>query len=1544
MKKSPYYSALTPDTTGTLHDFTNESDNCGMGAIANINGIPSFDILNKAVESVCNMTHRGGVDADMKTGDGSGILSQIPRKLFKKEAEKLGAKVENADDLAVGVFFLPNDNEAASKQIIALAEEALAGRNIPIIGWREVPVAREELGKKAQKSCPNIFHLIASRPDGMDGLKFERELYLVRRMVEHGTEDIENFYIPSFSSRLISYKGLAMPATLRAFYLDMQNPDFETAIAVYHQRFSTNTFPAWPLGQPFRMMAHNGEINTVRGNRNWMRSREEFFESEIWGEDIELVKNLVSDKESDSASLDHCLELLTLSGREIEHAMCMLVPPAYVNDNEISEELFDFYQYHRSFAEPWDGPAGLVFTDGVKVCAGLDRNGLRPSRYALFEDGLLYVGSEIGCIECDEQKIIAKGRLGPGQTVVANTATGKLELDREVKERLAKQAPYGRWVDENQVQLKDYVSHEATVPTEDYDEVKISRMQLANAISEEELDMVFPPMIKGAQEAVFSMGCDIPLAVLSTYPRLLYTYFKQLFAQVTNPPIDPIREWAVMSLSAGLGAEKNILGETPEHAKVLNLESAILLEQEMDRIKQMDEYGFVNRVIDTTWAFTEGAEGLQPAIERVCAEVEKAVDEGIDVLILSDKKASIERVAIPALMVTGAVHYHLNRVKKRMRASIVVETAEAKDTHTIAMLFGFGATAVCPYLGYATVRQVVANDSKGKLGEDMTPEKAMTNYRKALEKGLLKIMSKMGISVLNSYQGAQIFEAVGIGKEVMDICFTGCQSRIGGIGFLEIAEESMIRHKAAYTDILEGGVASETPLPIGDPGYNRYRKQGERHSLTTDVIKNFHTYVKSGKAEDYEGYVKATIETHPITIKDLVEFVPAEGGSIPLEEVESIEVIRKRFTTAAMSMGALSPEAHETLAIAMNRIGAKSDSGEGGEDPVRFQPYPNGDLARSAIKQVASGRFGVSAYYLVNADELEIKMAQGAKPGEGGQLPGHKVNGIIARLRNTQPGVQLISPPPHHDIYSIEDLAQLIHDLKEVNPKARVTVKLVSEAGVGTIAAGVAKASADTILISGHDGGTAASPLSSTKHTGLPWELGLAEAQQTLVLNNLRNLVTLRTDGGMKNGKDIVTGAILGAEEFNFGTIAMIAMGCVYVRKCHLNNCPVGVATTDPKWRAKFKGSPDHVVNFFNGVAQETREIMARLGVRKLDDLIGRPEFLKQRHVPDHPKANSLDLAPVLKDVIDQTAEAFEIPKESISRIRTEDRNDGIHKPALDIQIIEDIKEQQKITDFSELADRGPIELSYKVVNTDRNLGTRLSGAVAMAHGKEGLPCGSIVLNLTGSAGQSLGTFLSHGIQINIVGEGNDYVGKGMSGGRITVKPHAGVKFEAHENSIVGNTCLYGATSGRAFFNGRAGERFAVRNSGAHAVVEGVGDHGCEYMTNGLIVILGTTGKNFGAGMSGGTAYVYDEDGVFQSRTNTEMVVALPVVREKDKEEAKALIEDHAKFTGSPRAKELLAEWEKTCKKLIRVIPKTKASLEAAEEQHEAASTPKANA
>ncbi len=1528
---SPYHPDFTPDSSATLHSFGNERDNCGMGAIAHLGGKRSYEIIERAIDSVCNMTHRGAIDADGKTGDGSGILTQIPRQLFSRELDKLGYKINHIDDLAIGVFFLPADDAAVAKSIQEAAVSLAKGRGITFLGWREVPVQPNELGKLAAASQPNIQHLLLAKPTDWDGDQFERQLYLVRRSLERQFAEVPNFYIPTLSGRLLSYKGLAMPATLQAFYSDLQDSDFQVSLALYHQRFSTNTFPAWPLGQPFRMMCHNGEINTVRGNRNWWASREEFFEHEVWGSDVDLLKDVMSGKESDSSSLDHALEILVLSGRPLEHAMCMLVPPAFRHDLELSEEVRDFFHYHRSFAEPWDGPAGLVFTDGTKVCASLDRNGLRPSRYTLTEDGLLIIGSESGTSPVPDGDISSRGRLGPGQMISANTETGELLFDQEIKNSLAAKQNYGKWVDENRVELKKFVSHNAHSPTCEYNAVELSQHQVAQGVTAEDLDMIFPPMVKGSQEAVFSMGDDIPLAPLSRYPRLLFTYFKQLFAQVTNPPIDPIREWAVMTLAAGLGRERNILSESPEHGRILHLESAILFEQEIEYIKEREAHGFKTAVLDTTFAVEDGAFGLRTAVEALCKAAEKAVDDGAEILILSDKKLCSVRAAMPSLMVTGAVHHYLTKKRKRLRASLVIETGEARDTHQLACLFGYGATAVCPYLGYATARAILNDEKlnkKHKFPEDLTPEIAMANYRKALEKGLLKIMSKMGISVLNSYQGAQTFEALGVGAEVVDFCFTGTITRIGGVGFNEIAHETLTRHQTAFAE------PTSEPLDLGDPGYNRYRKTGEAHAISTDVISNLHTFVKNNKKEDYDDYVKASLENNPITIKDLLEFRLEDAKAIPLEEVEPASEIVKRFTTAAMSLGALSPEAHETLAIAMNRLGGKSDSGEGGEDTRRFEPYPNGDLARSAIKQVASGRFGVSAHYLVNCDEIEIKMAQGAKPGEGGQLPGHKVNSLIARLRNTQPGVQLISPPPHHDIYSIEDLAQLIHDLKEVNPAARITVKLVAEAGVGTVAAGVAKACADNILVSGHDGGTAASPLSSTKHCGLPWELGIAEAQQTLVMNNLRERVVLRTDGGFRTGRDVVIGAMLGAEQFNFGTIAMIAMGCVYVRKCHLNNCPVGVATTNPKWRAKFKGTADHVVNFMMGVAEEAREHMASLGIRTIEEMIGHTHHLRQREVPDHPKAATVDLSKVLREAV---------PADGGKRYRTHERNVGIHKPALDLQILDDLRAHTNTAagdnPAQQLMDSAPFEKTYPVVNTDRNIGTRLSGRIAEVYGNHDLPPETIKLSFTGSAGQSFGTFLCNGVQLTLIGEGNDYVGKGMAGGSIIVHPPQEMSgdYQPADNSIVGNTLLYGATGGELFVNGRAGERFCVRNSGATAVCEGVGDHGCEYMTNGLVAILGLTGKNFGAGMSGGVAYVLDLDGQFQSRLNPEMVVALPVARQIDIDEAQSLIEAHFKKTGSPRAKELLADWEKTLHRLLRVIPKDRHTLELEEAKHESA-------
>ncbi|TAG07091.1 MAG: glutamate synthase large subunit, partial [Verrucomicrobia bacterium] len=1408
-----FYHPSTPQISGSLHRFSEEHDNCGMGAIAQIHGKRSHMILDFALTSVCCMTHRGAVDADQKTGDGSGVLTQIPHPLFSEIAREMGHKISDPEMLAVGVFFFPMGDDASREKIAGWVADVLKNRGITALGWRDVPVNPDALGKIALVSRPRIQHLLMIRPEGMSADAFERKLYICRREIEHHAREIHGFYMPSFSSRLISYKALAMPAALRAFYLDFSNPAYETAIALYHQRFSTNTFPAWPLGQPFRMMCHNGEINTVEGNRNWMTSREEFFASPVWGEDIQWVKNLIREGESDSASLDHALELLILSGRSPEHAMSMLVPPAYRYDADIKPEVRAFYQFIRSFSEPWDGPAGLVFTDGTKLCASLDRNGLRPSRYKLTSDGLLYIGSEAGAVIIDDATVVHKGRLGPGQMLSANTATGELLNDSDIKTALAKQQPYATWIADHRLELNQFVTPDPLLPEDEFSELELAQNQIVQGISTEELDMVFPPMMKSAQEAVFSMGDDIPLAVLSTQPRNLYTYFKQLFAQVTNPPIDPIREWAVMSLAAGLGAERNLLEETPEHCRTISLESAILFEHELEKIKHLEEHGFPSTLLDCTWPAEDGAAGLKKRLDQLCLEAEAAITKDHQLLILSDRATSSLRIPIPALLAVGTVHHHLNYIRQRMRASLVLETGEVRDVHQIACCFGFGATAICPYLGYATVRQLItASDAKTKFG-DLTLKMAISNYRKALEKGLLKIMSKMGISVLNSYQGAQTFEAIGIGEDVVKFSFSGVSSKIGGIGFEHIAEESITRHQRAFETI-----DSNKPINLGDPGYNRYRKAGERHAFTTEVIKNFHTYVKSGRPEDYDEYVRMSLETKPVGIKDLFQFVPKSTGAVELESVEPMEQIRRRFTTAAMSLGALSPEAHETLAIAMNRIGGKSDSGEGGEDPVRYRPYANGDFARSAIKQVASGRFGVSAFYLVNADELEIKMAQGAKPGEGGQLPGHKVNALIARLRNTQPGVQLISPPPHHDIYSIEDLAQLIHDLKEVNPQARVTVKLVAEAGVGTVAAGCAKASADNILISGHEGGTGASPLSSTKHAGSPWELGLAEAQQTLLINNLRDRVLLRTDGGIRNGRDVVIAAILGAEQFNFGTTAMIAMGCVYVRKCHLNTCPVGIATTNPKFRAKFKGTPEMVINYFDAVAQEAREIMAELGVHSLDELIGRTEFLVQREVPGHPKANTLDLRPLLKDVVPELAAQTGRSVDEISRICTKTRNDGLAPKALDLQILADLEKALLGTDpeaspeyglgsvtasqlqaLRMLPDRAAPELRYDVVNTDRNIGTRLSGRIAEVYGQAGLVKDSIKIICRGSAGQSFGCFLVNGVHLELFGEANDYVGKGMSGGAIALRVTDGAGFEAAANTICGNTCLYGATGGVLF-------------------------------------------------------------------------------------------------------------------------------------------------
>ena len=1254
------------------------------------------------------------------------------------------------------------------------------------------------------------------------------------------------------------------------------------------------------------MMAHNGEINTVRGNRNWLRSRASDFFAECWEGEEDLLKDLVDAHSSDSASLDQALELLVLSGRDPTHAMAMLVPSAYGIDPTTSKELQNFYEFHECFSEPWDGPAALVFTDGRTIGASLDRNGLRPSRFKLTEDGTFALGSEVGIIAIDDAKVIQKGRLAPGEMLAIDVVKGTIRFNDEIKAELAARQPYGEWLKAR----KGLTSHAPQPPKEELDILGLSQKQAAFGVTKEEIDFALVPMVQKGEETVYSMGDDVSLSVLSTRPRLLNHYFKQLFAQVTNPPIDPIRERAVMSLDVVLGWQRNWLGETPEHANVVHLKSPFLFENELETLKGLTD--FKHRVLDTTWLASEGPGGLKKALDRLCYEAEAAVNDHVRILILSDRAVDHERVAVPALLATGAVHHHLNRKQVRMSLSIVVETGEARDTHQVATLFGFGASAICPYIAFDTIQEALEADKTAKKPalEGFDFAKALSNYRKGLEKGTLKIMSKMGISVLSSYTGAQIFEAIGIGKEVMDFAFTGSPSQISGIGFNEIAEEAIARHTAGFGAAIPETDAANQGIDLGDPGYYRPRQKGEMHAVTGPVIKNFHTFVKSGKSEDYASYVKAQLENTPVALKDMLEFVPSSDGPISIDEVEPIEDIRVRFTTAAMSLGAISPEAHEALAIAMNRIGGKSDSGEGGEDPKRFKPYENGDWANSKIKQVASGRFGVTAEYLANAWELEIKMAQGAKPGEGGQLPAMKVNRMIARLRHTTPGVMLISPPPHHDIYSIEDLAQLIHDLKEANPRARVCVKLVAESGVGTVAAGVAKANADIILVSGHDGGTGASPISSIKHAGMPWELGLAEAQQVLMLNGLRERVTLRTDGGLRNGMDIVKAAILGAEEYNFGTIALIALGCVYVRQCHLNNCPVGVATTDPKFRSKFKGKPEYVVNFFNSVAEEVRAIMATLGVAKLDDLIGRTQFLRQREVPGHKKANLLDLKPILRDVGKDLGH-------DAPRICKMNRNDGLDEHPLDDKIIQAAS--------IAISDKRKVQpLRYKIQNTFRNIGTKLSGQIALHHGNHGLPDGTVDITCEGSAGQSFATFLCGGVKLTLVGEANDYVGKGLCGGEIIIKPGTRVNanFKTWENSIMGNTVMYGATSGRLYAAGRAGERFCVRNSGATAVVEGIGDHGCEYMTGGLVAVLGEFGKNFGAGMSGGVAYLLDEKEMFEKLHNPEMIKGDKLSDPEDINQLKKLIFDHFERTDSQRSKAILADWAAYEGQFIKVTSK----------------------
>ena len=1456
----------------------NEKDACGVGFIANRFGSRSHEIIEMATRAVTNLTHRGAVAADAKTGDGAGILTQIPGKLFQKHLEKLGVHLDTITDLGVGMIFLPRYDQNAQAQGRALVEKTLQQYGVPLLGWRSVPINTASLGAKALETLPEIQQVLVGRSEQLTDDDFERRLYLICKELEHrvAAAALDEFHIASFSHRTIVYKGLLVAPQLVQFYLDLKDSDFQAALAVFHQRYSTNTSSTWMLAQPFHTLAHNGEINTLMGNQNWMRAREADLQSPLWNEHIQKLVPIINKRGSDSMSLDNVLELLTHSDRGIMHAMMCLMPEAYEQIPDMPDALKACYEYLSCISEPWDGPAAVAFTDGVVVGASLDRNGLRPARYKVAEDGTVVMGSEVGIIELDESCIVEKGRLGPGQMIAVDTAKGELLKDSEIKHSIANQKPYAEWVQKGTVTLPTgKTSSYATTKTVP-DQLPIH--QKAFGYMTEDIERFIKPMITEAKEAVGSMGDDTPPAVISRHPRLLYSYFKQRFAQVTNPPIDSIRERLVMSLTTHLGRQHSLLTETPAHARLIRLPSPILTDTDLQALRELDIPDFQVVTLSVCFPVGSGKQGLEDALETLCQRASEAIDAGKTLLVLSDKDVNSDFAPIPMVLAVGAVHHHLIREGKRMRASLIAETGDAREEHHFAVLLGYGASAINPYLALSTIVQLAED---GEL-EELTAEKAIEIYKATVEKGILKIMAKMGISTVSSYHGAQIFEALGINATVIDKCFTGTASRLSGIGFAEIAAEALHFHAKAFS-------GSDSDVSLEEAGYFRFRRNGEFHAYNPTMFKALHKFVKGGKSEDYDKYATAVESGELSSLRDLLAFKPSTP--IPIEEVEPAENIVRRFTTGSMSFGALSRETHETLAIAMNRLGAKSGSGEGGENSERFKRQPNGDLASSAIKQVASGRFGVTPTYLASAKELEIKMAQGSKPGEGGQIPGHKVTAEIASLRHSTPGVPLISPPPHHDIYSIEDLAQLIYDLKQANPQAKVAVKLVSEFLIGTIASGVVKGYADVIQVSGHEGGTGASPLSSIKNAGTPWELGLAETQRALVQNELRERVVLRADGGMRSGRDIVIAAMLGAEEYGFGTIAMVATGCVMARQCHLNTCPVGVATQDPALRAKYPGTPEMVVNFMLGVANEVRAILANLGHRCLNDVIGRPELLQPIDLADYPKAATLDLSEILTSA-DTTG--------TQPRYHLQERNNREEIP-LDDQIIEDAAEA--------ITQKTSIQLSYPIRNTNRTVGARLSGEIAVRYGDAGLPDRTIQCDFEGSAGQSFGAFCISGVQFVLTGEANDYVGKGMAGGELIVKPAPTASFQTYENTIIGNTVLYGATGGALYAAGSAGERFCVRNSGATAVVEGVGDHGCEYMTAGVVVILGETGRNFGAGMSGGTAYVLDEKRQFEKKYNSDIKLE-KVTGETDIKNLMALIQNHAAYTGSQHAENILTNWE----------------------------------
>ncbi len=1507
-----------------------ERDACGVGFVAHVGGRRSHDVLALGLQALANLAHRGAVSADGKTGDGAGVLTQIPHRLLRRELDANGVVLERDRDLGVGVFFAANDSPY--ERIYALIRDEIARSPLRRLLWREPPLDPSVLGEQARSRMPVMRQVLVAKPAWQSDDAFERTLYLTRKRIERRLAEagLGRAYVCSFSSRTISYKGLMGADQLHAFYLDLADPDYETAITVFHQRYSTNTLPRWSLAQPFRLLGHNGEINTLQGNVNFMRAREPRLASHVWGQDVRDLLPIIEAGGSDSAALDNALELLTLSGRDLLHALLMLVPQAYEQDGEIDDDLRGFFDYHATLMEPWDGPSALALSDGRYAVAGLDRNGLRPQRYWLTDDDLLVVASEAGVLPVEETSVVEKGRLGPGRLLAVDTLEGTLLRDEEIKARYAKRRPYREWVERHEVHVEPSDAAE-----ERWEEAELTRRQRLFGYSSEDYDRIFQPMAIEGEIPLGSMGDDTPLAALSQQPQQLYRYFKQRFAQVTNPPIDPLRERLVMSLATVLGPRSSVLEEESEAAMVARFPGPIIDAATLEALKELRR--LKSAVLDCSFDVADGKEGMAAALEALADAAQDRVEDGVSVLILSDRAAGEERAPLPMLLAVGAVHHRLLLVGRRTRAAIVCDTGEPREDHHYACLIGFGAALVHPYLALATARHVAAG---GKGYEPRDPEEAVADYIGAVEKGLLKIMSKMGISTLASYRGAQVFETVGLSRYVVERFFDGTPAHLGGATLEDIADDVLAFHREAYGAGDGGADAADAKLT--DRGLYRFRKAGEYHSLNPTVFKALHKAVRTESFEAFEEYAKAVEERPPTAVRDLLELPRAERP-LPLDEVEPVEEIVKRFTTQAMSHGSVSREMHETLAVAMNRLGGKSNSGEGGEDALRFKPFTRdmpersyspewhpleGDLANSAIKQVASGRFGVTPEYLANAREIEIKMAQGSKPGEGGQIPGFKVSAEIAAIRRSVPGVTLISPPPHHDIYSIEDLAQLIYDLKRVNPRARVGVKLVSTSGVGTIAAGVAKGYADNIQISGHDGGTGASPLSSMKHAGVPWELGLVEAQATLIANGLRERVTLRADGGLKTGRDVVVAAMLGAEEFGFGTSALVAAGCAMIRQCHLNTCPVGIATQDPALRAKFAGKPEHIVRFFLYLAQQVRMLLADIGVRSLSEIVGRSELLTPRLVThdEGERRVRLDIAGLLaaaEGAVTAAAASLGVAPQDVPRSSRQPRNDrpGRGGMTLDDRLADEAVAALEAAD----GDLPRVRLSFVTSNRERSLGSRLSGELAVRFGDVGLPDGSIEVAFEGVAGQSFGAFNLPGTTFTLAGEAQDYVGKSMAGGVIAIRPR-GARDDLRGNVIAGNTLLYGATGGALFAAGSVGERVCVRNSGATAVVEGCGDHGCEYMTGGTVVVLGRTGRNFAAGMSGGVAYVLDEDGHFEGRLNTAMVAARRLASEgataaADAAELRALLEQHHAHTGSAKAAALLADWDSGCKRFWKVEP-----------------------